>query len=608
MYVATFEIGEVVAVLAPEDIADEDTISYERNAKTNAELLIYPSFEVWDLCEKDITTVTLLDLNSHEVALYGRVRDIVDSMDSTGRYCRRVVCSNEMDFLAESAVAGVRIPSDSTTREAVDRILQIHNSYMGDDDSRKFVRGHVSLGYYSGGLYLQGETTLKALQDLFVRNRKWEIRTRHENGINYFDAEPSFGSVSETPITIGNNLKDIKAAYSASNKLVTRILPLGGEGYDGTRLLISSVNDGKEYVDNAELVEKYGVFTKILEVSELYARSEETEEEAARQLMAIAEEEAEALGKQPVQITLSAMDLKKIGYDNYDSFAVGNSYMVICPMLKICEELTVTALTRKLAYPQNISLTFATPTNSRVYNVSSPKLSQQIADYNRKTLETINTIDKKQLEITQEKFDDRLDDLSLKKLTLTEYEEAKDEGTLDENTIYTVVDEETGEVEQYLGETHISTEGGGGEDEGIPYPQQADMVDDPDSVTGFAAVMAPIRYALAASWVAGDLTVKTDSETGSQYVEESYSAGYQRTGYIALPDSATWLYISSNSTTNWDWHVYKFDSELSYIGSVGSNYNTMIGFHQLLGAKYVRLTATKGNGDAVRNDSVWYRL
>lgn len=458
MYAATFEKwGEAVS-LATDEIASDDEISYEISAKTKLTLLIYPQFSAWDFPEKQ-TAVTLFDVNAHEMAFFGRVTDVQDSMDSSGKYCRRVTCANEMDFLDDTRTA-VRIPAGSDNRSYVilQTLINAHNATVGANSPRAFTIGDISAvasKYLTESIKFDYVTTLDALKKIFVETFGAEIRTRRIGGVNYLDVG-KFGSQSETVIKIGDNLQNIRASYSAASRIVTRLIPLGGVGYDGKRLTIEQAPDntsGNIYIDNAEMRAKYGIHEGVMIVNDLVKPNRYTPDiqRVSQQLYEIGVEAAAALSVPAVEITLSALDLQKLGLSGYSGFALGNTHMTICPKLGIYNDLRITGLKRKLSSPQNTELTISTVNRAR--DKYSSNLSAKLAAIDKNTNIKIDSNSYTYTSIVNNHFDGVE---NLKKVTKTQY----DQTTKDPKTAYFVDD--NGDYTLYLGEDQINLGGGGG--------------------------------------------------------------------------------------------------------------------------------------------------
>ena len=452
MYAATFEKwGEAVS-LATDEIASDDEISYEISAKTKLTLLIYPQFSAWGFPEKQ-TTVTLIDVNAHSLAFYGRVTDVQDSMDSSGRYCRRVTCANEMDFLDDTRTAAT-LPINTYAGTIANTLIDAHNAKVGANSPRSFAVGDISAvasKKLSAAVFFDYDTTLEALKKVFIDEFGAEIRTRHVNGVNYIDIG-KYGSTSQTVIKIGDNLQNIRATYSAADRIVTRLYPLGGVGYDGERLTIANAPGNPTilpYINNAEMIAKYGIHEGVYIVNELAPQSERSVETLSQRLYEIGLAAAEALSTPAVEITLSALDLQKLGLSGYNGFVLGNEHMTICPKLGVHHDLRITGLKRKLASPQTTELTISTVNKRRDKAQSS--LSAKLAAIDKNTNNKIDSNSYTYTSVVNEHFDGVT---KLKKTTKTEY----DQTTKDPKTAYFVDDGE--KIDFYLGDEHINWGGG----------------------------------------------------------------------------------------------------------------------------------------------------
>lgn len=614
-YVVTFEKNGQVERLFPDELADEDEIAYEINAKTKLTVLVYPQFPAWGFPEKQ-TIVNAFADRSGALEFHGRVTDIQDSMDSEGRYCRRVTCASEMDFLDDTRVSAAAA-ADTRAAELAAELIAAHNTRLDGDTTRQFSVGTIATAKTLGtALAFDYCTTLDALKKIFIDTLGMEIRTRYVNGVNYFDAAASFGTVSDMVIKIGDNLKSVRATYSAADKLITRLIPLGGVGYNGKRLTIAPVNDDTIYIDNAELIAQYGIHEGVLIVNELAPQYYGQISALAQKLYDIGAEEAAALGTPAVTISLSTLDLQKLGLSGYSAFAAGNTYYVICPKLGLFRNMRVTALKRRLADEKNVSLTISSGSKRREIKVTS--LSRQLADYTTYYSDYLDDVDRKRAETEQKQLELNLDGLKLKKLTAEEYEELVEAEETDPNTIYTVVGEDpvTGEptAEQYLGDTHIS-EGGGGDD-GIPYPAEMIYVLD-TACFGFAASCSLQSVSAGAAWVEGSWDrqrVEVSGETKEIVVPVSNDRAQRTTIY---PDS-DYLYFDIESGEYLSYTGYCVDSTGYYIGMV-SGYTKLRTTPQIkasarwiaisglpAGTVAVHLWAGRDYGTAVRGDTVYY--
>lgn len=545
MYAVTFEKDGQAVCLAPDEVAADDEIAYEISAKTKLTLLIYPQFAAWDFPEKN-TTVTMLDVDTHSMGFYGRVTDVQDSMDSSGKFCRRVTCANEMDFLDDTRTAAT-IPANTYTMAILTTLLDAHNAKVGVNSPRSFAIGTITAvagKKLTDDLTFDYTTTLEAIKKVFVENFGAEIRTRRIGGVNYLDVG-KFGSQSETVIKIGDNLQNIRASYSAANRIVTRLIPLGGVGYDGKRLTIEQAPDntsGNIYIDNAEMRAKYGIHEGVMIVNDLVKPNRYTPDiqRVSQQLYEIGTEAAAALSVPAVEITLSALDLQKLGLSGYSGFALGNTHMTICPKLGIYNDLRITGLKRKLSSPQNTELTISTVNRARdKYNSN---LSAKLAAIDKNTNIKIDSNSYTYTSIVNNHFDGVE---NLKKVTKTQY----DQTTKDPKTAYFVDD--NGDYTLWLGDDQINLGGGGGRIEYAAIVSGGGWTPATEPIDVFYSQGVPAYYGGApARMIIQGYKMLFNVPFSDITVADVYSDITLKDFYYnALDDIRAWVYVRSQTAT-----------------------------------------------------------
>ena len=543
MYAVTFEKDGQAVCLAPDEIAADDEIAFEISAKTKLTLLIYPQFQAWGFPEKN-TIVTMLDVDGHSMEFYGRVTDVQDSMDSSGKFCRRVTCANEMDFLDDTRTAAT-IPANTYTMAILTTLFNAHNATVGVNSPRRFEIGNISAvagKSLADSITFDYVTTLEAIKKIFAETFGSEIRTRHIGGVNYIDVG-KFGSNSQTVIKISDNLQNIRVSRSAADRIVTRLIPLGGVGYNEKRLTIEQASgntSGHIYIDNAELVAKYGIHEGVLIVNDLTAKSSGQVAALSQQLYDIGVEAAAALSIPAVQITLSALDLQKLGLSGYSGFALGNTHMTICPKLGIYNDLRITGLKRKLSSPQNTELTISTVNRARdKYNSN---LSAKLAAIDKNTNIKIDSNSYTYTSIVNNHFDGVE---NLKKVTKTQY----DQTTKDPKTAYFVDD--NGDYTLWLGDDQINLGGGGGRIEYAAIVSGGGWTPATEPIDVFYSQGVPAYYGGApARMIIQGYKMLFNVPFSDITVADVYSDITLKDFYTnALDDIRAWVYVRSQTAT-----------------------------------------------------------
>lgn len=454
--------------LAPEEIEDSDVLSQAVNSKSSALLRVLPCFEAFGFAVRGLTLVRIydLDLPENRCIFKGRVSAVSDIMDRGGTVAQELTCMSSADFLEDTSFSDSI--SSQTLSEWLGSVCSAHNSDV--ELARRFtftVAGTASVS--SGGDYIC-KTDYGVISDVLTGGKylttsgtpaAWEWRERYQNDVFYLDVAAKIGADKDTPIVIGENLKNIKIDRMTDGGIYTTVRAVSGVNADGYRYSLTAANN--------EMFSKYGSGHELVIINDdIYftgpggrdytsgggynwyvTPAVAAMEEALR---AWAEREAAKLSDPPVTITLGAADLAAMGYSGYERFEVGNSHPVVYPPGGLYgQRLRITGIKRRLSDGRIEQITIAKGTV--VGAARAGTLSAQLS-----RLAAANSAaadDSKIVEIV----DGATGGLSFDPLTQAEFDELSEK---DDNTIYYVDDD--GDISIYKGDTHISTGGGGGDE------------------------------------------------------------------------------------------------------------------------------------------------
>lgn len=177
---------------------------------------------------------------------------------------RKIEVEGELAYLNDS-VQPLDVYHGMSVSEYFTKLLEIHNEQV--EEGRRFVPGQVTVTDSNDSLYRQSnyESTMDAMLDKLIDRLGGYLVVRYgADGTRYLDYLKEYGNVNSQPITSSTNLLDLLHTVRGEN-IATAIIPLGAQLEDaeevGTvkpRLTISAVNDGKNYVYDADAVEKWG--------------------------------------------------------------------------------------------------------------------------------------------------------------------------------------------------------------------------------------------------------------------------------------------------------------------------------------------------------------
>ena len=243
-------------------------ITQERNAIDCFTFTIYPDNPGYEKLNRLTTTIEVVNGKTGRVDFEGRVVKAPPSMVADGVICKAVTCEGVEAYLCDSVqpyLAEQQWSGDSSRnglQQFIDYVLARHNERV--ESHKKVYRGTVDLITYATtqGVYkgLQRDNTRKTLQDKLVDVFGGEMRVRRgSDGKLYLDYSEKLGSNSTTVIEVSRNMASATLDEDPT-QIITRLYPLGKKP-DGSddNLTIASVNNGKEYIEDAAAKAIYGV-------------------------------------------------------------------------------------------------------------------------------------------------------------------------------------------------------------------------------------------------------------------------------------------------------------------------------------------------------------
>ncbi len=155
-----------------------------------------------------------------------------------------------------------------TIRGFLEKLLSVHNAAV--EEKKRFILGNVTVTdsndyiSYSNSEY---SVTLDAISDKLIKTHGGYLRVRYEGNAKYLDYLADFNTTSVQTVEYGKNLLDVKISRDHTER-ITALIPLGAEiketdaeGQEigtGERVDITTVNDGLNYIYDADAVAEIG--------------------------------------------------------------------------------------------------------------------------------------------------------------------------------------------------------------------------------------------------------------------------------------------------------------------------------------------------------------
>lgn len=275
----------------------------------------------------------------------GRILD-----DEEGFYNeKQVECESELAFLVDS----IQRPYDFTGTPAELFTLFINNHNAQVDADKQFKVGNITVtdpNDYISRSDSEYLNTLESIRSKLLDTLGGYLWIRHEPDGVYLDYLAELNFLSPQTVTFGKNLLDLKRRTEGKD-IATAIIPLGAKEEGGeSRLNITSVNNGVDYVYNQEAVDQYGwIFKKqiwddVTEPGNLLTKGNAALQEQMQMLYSV---------------ELDAADLATVD-KTIESFHLGTQVQVNTEPHSITQRFLVSKLSIHLLQPASNKLTLGT--------------------------------------------------------------------------------------------------------------------------------------------------------------------------------------------------------------------------------------------------------
>lgn len=342
--------------------------------------------------------IEVVNLRDNEVEFVGRVLTTTNEMSTNG-FVQKVVCEDFLSYLHDSAQWFQKL-ANKGTEDYFRIIFESANSQI--EEFKRITPRNITVHGKSDRpfRYIGYDSSWDTVRDRIVNNIGGYLTLRELNTKLYIDWTKDIGTTKESPIKLGQNIKSASREVDFDG-LATIIVPIGADlqsqnqgqdedqSPDVTRaqLDIRSVNDGKMYLADEDLIKKFGfirksvIWTEIDNPSILLARGKQY---LRNQKIALA------------KWTISAVERYLID-SRYSKFRIGNKHKIINAPLSGIETLQILEKKIDILNPQTVDLTIGSQSQS----LSTYQLQTQEADSSIEKLKLDQSIATKQKKLEQ---------------------------------------------------------------------------------------------------------------------------------------------------------------------------------------------------------------
>lgn len=274
---------------------------------------------------------------------HGRVIDTTEDFYRT----KSVTCEGDLALLNDSILPVYQYSGDIPSY--IDYILGLHNSQV--EAEKRMSRGIIEVtdsNSYMSRANQNYPGTLSELTEKLISSYGGYFRTRRVNETIYMDYLYLYGESNAQQLRIEENILDYSCKFGGD--FCTRLIPLGAKQEDTgeedpQRITISSVNGGAIYIDNAELVARYGIIV-----------GTKTWDDVADPVHLKLKGQSYINSQEfPQNLELTAVDLSDINID-IEALRIGCMTTVISPFHELSAEYFLSSKTSHLDAPEEDSV------------------------------------------------------------------------------------------------------------------------------------------------------------------------------------------------------------------------------------------------------------
>lgn len=300
---------------------------------------------------------------------------------------KKVYCEGELAFFLDS----ITEPYVLTTgvRETFKYFLANHNAQV--DEGRRFILDEITVTDPNDYIRRENNSysnTSDELNAKLVNTLGGYLKTRGDKkGNRYISYLTEYGGTSGQTIEFGSNLLDL-SEYISAEDVFTVLYPVGAEVDTGNevkeKVKIGSVNGGRNYIEDAEAIKRYGRIWKVEEWQDVTLPAN---------LLAKAKEYLKNGIQMATTITIKAVDLHLLNV-NTDRLRLGDHIRVISLPHNLDRLFLCSRIVYDLAHPEKteytLGSTFKSLTDKQLSN--SQGLIVQMNNMRDETNVNINNV------------------------------------------------------------------------------------------------------------------------------------------------------------------------------------------------------------------------
>ena len=327
------------------------SLSLELNRAGSLSFVLPPGHPMKDSMQRMKSMVTV-EQDGKEI-FRGRVlEETTDLYNQTEYYCE-----GELTFLMDSVQRPYTYTG--TVEDYFTQLIRRHNEQV--DADKQFLVGEVTvstdgeLTYENNGY----SDTYSEIEGMLLGTYGGYLRTRLVAGVRYIDYVAELNQSTTQKIEFAVNLLDIEKQLNAQ-EIYTVLIPIGSSVRSGPPTTIAEVNNGLDYLEDAEGIAKHGRICKVVAFDNVTDPAE---------LLKLGREEL-AKAATVENLTLTAADLHLFDV-NTDTIHLGDTVQLVSAPHGLDKEAVCTGIDLDLENLENTKYYFGQEPESMAGNAAT---------------------------------------------------------------------------------------------------------------------------------------------------------------------------------------------------------------------------------------------
>lgn len=366
-------------------LGSESKVSASVGAAASFIFTIYPSNPGYSNLYEWTSYIDVINTKRNNYLFRGRVIAIESKATSEGAFYKEVTCESQLAYLNDSVVTWEKI--QMTPADFFKKLILTHNSQV--ETERQFKLGRITVTNNTNNVYCYVEDGLKTLNELQTDllskdDLGGELWIRNEQDGSYIDWIRDEKQKASQEIKLAKNLISIQTKPDLK-ELATVLYPFGAteeksvsdenvKDVSTPKLNISSVNGGKKYIEDAELISLYGRISGSKSWDDV---------KIPANLLTKAREYLNSFKSLKIGYEIEAVDLAPLNLA-IDDFQLGKYYHVINPVIGVDDWLRVIGVSININKPLLSTLQIGEQTKRLVdYQLSNVNMSRSLDSLRR---------------------------------------------------------------------------------------------------------------------------------------------------------------------------------------------------------------------------------